>query len=99
VAETWSAHALVATSAAERYAKQLASHLGRKAEVRDEPEGRRVVLGGGSCLLVPGPAALELRAEAGSTVDLERVQHVVGGHLERFGQRDGLAVVWVGPAA
>lgn len=98
MAETWTADASVPTDSAERYAKQLASHLGRKAEVREEPEGRRVVLGDGSCLLVAGPSALELRAEAASAESLERVRHVVGSHLERFGQRDTPSVAWSGPA-
>ena len=84
----------MATDPSERYAKQLTSHLRRKAEVREEPEGRRVVLGVGSCLLVAGETALELRAEAASAESLERVQHVVGSHLERFGQRNELVVVW-----
>jgi hypothetical protein len=94
VPDTWTASAAVPTDAAERYAKQLASHLGRKAEVREEAEGRRVVLGGGSCLLVAGDRALELRAEATSAESLEQVQRVVGSHLERFGQRNELVVVW-----
>jgi uncharacterized protein len=97
VAETWTARAAVTTDAAERYVKQLASHLGRKAEVREEPEGRRVVIGDGSCLLLAGETALELRAEAVSTESLERVQHVVGSHLERFGQRNELIVEWTPP--
>ncbi|WP_091412175.1 DUF2218 domain-containing protein [Friedmanniella luteola] len=99
MAERWTARAAVATSVGERYAKQLASHLGHKAEVREEAEGRRVVLGDGSCLLVPGGAGLELRAEASSPESLAGVQHVVGSHLERFGRRDALVVVWTGPDA
>ena len=83
----------VPTPAASRYAKQLASHLGHRAEVRDEPEGPRVVIGAGSCLLVAGDS-LVLRAEAPDPETLERVQHVVGSHLERFGARNELAVTW-----
>ncbi|GAA1837669.1 DUF2218 domain-containing protein [Microlunatus capsulatus] len=98
MAETWTSRADVATDAAERYAEQLASHLGRKAEVRDEPEGRRILVGDGGCLLVVGEAVLELRAEAASAESLTRVQHVVGSHLERFGQRDALVVTWRTPA-
>ena len=98
MAETWTSRADVATDAAERYAKQLASHRGRKAEVRDEPEGRRILVGDGGCLLVVGEAVLELRAEAASAESLTRVQHVVGSHLERFGQRDALVVTWSTPA-
>ena len=88
------AHATVITEAAARYAKQLASHLGRKAEIRDEVEGLRVVLTAGNCLLVAGDHALGLRAQSGTTDGLERVQQVIGSHLERFGQREGLTVVW-----
>lgn len=91
------ATAAVATGSAARYAKQLASHLGRKAEIRDEAKGPRVVIGDGSCLLVAGEHALELRALAETADGLERVQQVVGGHLERFGQREGLAVDWAEP--
>lgn len=91
------AHALVATKAAARYAKQLASHLGRKAEVRIEAEGPRIVLTLGSCLLVTGEHTLELRACADTVDGLEQVQQVVGSHLERFGQREGLTVDWTEP--
>ncbi|MFF0991373.1 DUF2218 domain-containing protein [Kocuria nitroreducens] len=89
------ARAAVATETAARYAKQLASHFGHKAEIRTEAEGPRIVLTVGSCLLVPGDHALELRAQSETREGLERVQKVVGSHLERFGQRDGLAVEWV----
>jgi hypothetical protein len=50
----------------------------------------------------------ELRAEEGTLVieaiaatpaELERVEHVVGSHLVRFGRRDELAVAWTGPEA
>ena len=99
MAETWAARAAVATDAAQRYAKQLAAHLGRRAEVREEPGGRRVVLGDGSCLLVAGDTVLELSAEAPSAESLERVQHVVGSHLERFGSRRELVVDWSGPTS
>jgi hypothetical protein len=83
----------VPTTAAARYAKQLAGHLGHKAEVRDEPDGQRIVIGLGSCLLVAGDS-LVLRAEAPDAESLERVQNVVGSHLERFGARNELVVTW-----
>ena len=86
--------AVVPTGAATRYAKQLVSHLGRRTEVRSEPEGDRILFGTDSCLLVSGPDALELRATAGSAEGLERVEQVVGRHLERFGQRNELIVSW-----
>lgn len=89
-----SALAVVPTSAGVRYVKQLVAHLGRKAEVRSEPEGERLVFGTGSCLLVSGTDAVRLHATAETLENLQRVEEIVGGHLERFGNRDGLAVVW-----
>lgn len=86
--------ATVTTSTPERYAKQLASHLGRKAEVREEPTGERIVIGTGSCLLEPRGDALVLRAVADDAESLRRVEQVVGSHLERFGQRNELTVAW-----
>jgi hypothetical protein len=94
MSEEFTARAVVATEAAPRYAKQLASHLGRRLEVRPETEGDRLVFDEGSCLLVPGPDALELRASATSADALTQVQDVVGRHLERFGQRNELVVDW-----
>jgi hypothetical protein len=87
------ATATVATPAADRYAKQLASHLGRRAEVREEADGVRIVIGDGSCLLECG-TALVLRATAPTAESLARVQDVVGRHRERFGARNELVVSW-----
>ena len=89
------ASATVATATPERYAKQLASHLGRRCEIREEPEGIRIVLADtGDCLLVPRDDALDLSATARGPEELDRVMHVVGSHLERFGQRNELQVSW-----
>ncbi len=88
----------VGTDKPARYAKQLASHLGRKCEVAEETTGTRVTLpadrGSGSCLLSSGSGVLVLEAEAENVEVLQTVNDVVGGHLERFGERDGLAVSW-----
>ncbi|MBB5153161.1 DUF2218 domain-containing protein [Saccharopolyspora phatthalungensis] len=91
--------ATVGTDKPARYAKQLSSHLGRRCSVTEEADGIRIALpadgGGGSCLLVNEPDALALHAEADSAELLDRVQDVIGRHLERFGQRDGLKVDWM----
>ena len=96
------ATASVATPTPERYAKQLAAHLGRRLEVRDEADGLRLIFGNadangdgsGDCLLRAQDAALELSASAADPAGLERITEVVGSHLERFGQRNELVVVW-----
>lgn len=98
------AYASVPTETAARFAKQLSSHFGRKseaaaangrtAEVRHESDGPRLILPFGSCLLITREDALELHAEAADTAGLQKVQDVVGRHLEQFGQRQGLVVAW-----
>jgi hypothetical protein len=94
VSDLLSATAEVATDAPARYAKQLVSHFGRKAEVRTEADGDRLVLGVGSCLVSPAGDVLRLVAESDSPQGLDRVEHVVGSHLERFGARNELVVRW-----
>jgi uncharacterized protein len=91
----YTASAIVPTETAKRYSKQLAAHLGRKAEIRTEPDGERIVLTSGSCLLLSREEALELRAESDTPEGLERIKEVTGSHLERFGQRAGLVVRWL----
>ena len=89
------ARASVGTATPDRYAKQLASHLGRRCEVREEADGTRLLLpGGGECLLRPADGTLELAAVATGPDELDRVTSVVGSHLERFGQRQELQVSW-----
>ena len=88
-------NAVVATDRPERWITQLASHLGRKAEVREEPDGAVVlVLGESSCRMSGGDAALRLAAAAPDDEALTRVERVVGGHLERFAAGEGLTVTW-----
>jgi uncharacterized protein len=91
-----SATAVVPTDVPARYLKQLVAHLGRKAEVRAEEQGHRLVFGAGSCLLLEVNGGLRLDATAETREDLQRVEEVVGRHLERFGQRDRLVVAWHG---
>jgi DNA-binding PadR family transcriptional regulator len=88
------ARASVATAKPERYVKQLAAHFGRRSEVRAEPSGTRVILTDGECLLRTGDDSIELVVSADDPDRLESVKQVVGSHLERFGQRDGLTVSW-----
>jgi hypothetical protein len=88
------ATAVVATPTPERYAKQLASHLGRRSEVVEQDAGTLLRLAGGECLLRSQGDALELHASAPTAEALERVTAVVGSHLERFGQRNELLVSW-----
>jgi len=87
-------YAAVPTDRPERWVKQLASHLGRKAEVREEADATVLVLGGGTCRMSGGTGVLHLSAAAPDDEALAQVEHVVGSHLERFAQAEGLTVAW-----
>jgi hypothetical protein len=40
------------------------------------------------------PDALVMIAAAADAQTLDQVKDVTGGHLERFGEKDGLVVTW-----
>jgi hypothetical protein len=94
--------ALVATDAPGRWAKQLASHLGRpgRMAVEETDRGARLsmVFDGveASCLMDTATATdvLGLHVSAGDDAALDRMAQVVGSHLERFGAKAGLTVDW-----
>lgn len=87
--------ARVVTERPGRYAKQLVSHLTRRAggEWSDET-GRGTIEfadGAGRAELVAGDGVLELSVLG---KDLDRLEDVVGRHLVRFGSKDELIVNW-----
>jgi uncharacterized protein len=85
----------VPTSAAERYAKQLCSHMAHRVTTEwTPPHGVIEFPGDGKCHLTARDEELVLVAEATSPATLSRVQMLVGGHLERFGRRDAIEVGW-----
>jgi hypothetical protein len=88
------ARADVPTDAPARYAKQLVAHLGRRVEWTTEGPVSTAPIGGGTGVVEVGDGVLTLRAQAPDTEALERVQDVLGRHLERFGQRNELVVTW-----
>ena len=91
-------NAKVSTEQPSRYLKQLCRHFGHKNEVSfDELEGK-IRLASGTCRLsARAVRELLLEATADSEDDLQHLQGVIGSHLERFGQRDGLVVAWSAP--
>ncbi|SDP67355.1 hypothetical protein SAMN04487981_13238 [Streptomyces sp. cf386] len=88
----------VATDAAPRYAKQLASHFGRKIPVEDTPAGgHRLTFQNTDVVLEPQDDHLLIRVTAPDAPTLTTIQEVVGSHLERFGRRNELIVAWDEP--
>jgi hypothetical protein len=91
-------HAEVVTATPERYARQLASHLGHRVTIDTTPDGDVFRFGEGEGLVRAGDGILELRATGNDARGLAVVQDVLGRHLARFGERAGLTVTWSDPA-
>ncbi|MEU5891417.1 DUF2218 domain-containing protein [Streptomyces sp. NPDC047461] len=87
--------ARVATDRPHRYAKQLASHLGRRSETSwDEESGEGgIVFQNGTGTLTATEGALLLAVETDAE-HLAVLEDVVGRHLVRFGTKDELVVEW-----
>ena len=88
------ARADVLTEAPARYAKQLVSHLGRRLTWTTDGGTSTARIGAATGVVLVGEGVLTLLAEAPDEESLERVKHVLGSHLERFGQRNELTVTW-----
>ncbi|MCQ4082102.1 DUF2218 domain-containing protein [Streptomyces sp. RB6PN25] len=87
--------ARVVTDRPHRYAKQLASHLGRRIQTEwsEETGAGRLDFPFGTGTMTAEPGALLLTVE-GDAARLERLEDVVGRHLVRFGTKDELLVEW-----
>jgi hypothetical protein len=88
------ARADVLTEAPARYAKQLVSHLGHRVEFTTDGGTSTAAFGEATGSVIVGDGVLTLLAQAPDEESLERVKHVLGSHLERFGQRNELTVTW-----
>ena len=84
----------VTTDAPDRYAKQLVAHLGRKVAFTTQGATSTATFGDTTGQVVVGEGVLTLLATGPDAEGVARVEHVLGSHLERFGQRAALSVVW-----
>jgi len=92
---TLTSRADVRTDAPARYAKQLVSHLGRKATFIQDADGAwTTVVGEAHGRIVVGDGVLTLLVQAPDLETLTRLEQAFGGHLERFGTRAELTVSW-----
>lgn len=94
--ETMAATAVVETPRASGYLQQLCKHFAHKAPTSFDASEGRVAFAMGECLLRASPdgGVLTMTASAATNADLEHVQEIVGGHLERFAFREQLHVTW-----
>ncbi len=94
VAMTLRSRADVATDNPGRYAKQLVAHLGHRVAFTTTGPTSTATLGGAHAEIIVGDRVLTLLAAATDPDALGLVEHVLGSHLERFGQRNELVVAW-----
>jgi uncharacterized protein len=87
----------VATDAPARYAKQLISHLGRRVPFTGDASTApaTAIIGTATAGIVVADGVLTLLAAGDDEESVARVRDVLGGHLERFAQRDSLTVRWL----
>jgi hypothetical protein len=72
--------------------------LGQRTTWTTDGDTWTAPVAGGTGSVMVGEGVLTLIAAAPDGDTLARVQHVLGSHLERFGQRNELAVTWVSDA-
>jgi hypothetical protein len=88
------AEARVKTGKPSLYLQQLCAHFGHRISAEHTEERGSIRFDAGTCELAAEPETLVVRVEAADQESLERLERVVGSHLERFGYRDALTVQW-----
>lgn len=99
------AEAHVETERASPYLVQFCRHANEEAQAHPEMQAHvewsddrgAVDFGWGRCTLRADPGVLALSAEAPDEENLQRVEHLVAEHVERFGIGDHLTVTWAPP--
>jgi hypothetical protein len=89
-----SSHADVATDKPVAYMRQLCKHFGHKTDASFGEDSGYIQFEFGRCELRAAGGTLRLDVSAADGEQHERMERVVGSHLERFGRRDGLTVAW-----
>ncbi len=77
------------------YLQQLCKHFAHKLEASYNDEAGQIKFPYGDCHLAAEEELLELLIVAKNSDDLERLERVVGSHLERFAFREKLELTWV----
>jgi len=86
----------VATDKPVAYMRQLCKHFGHKVDASFDDDSGYIQFDFGRCELHASDATLRLEVSAADAESHERMERVIGSHLERFGRRDELSVAWDG---
>jgi len=88
------AEAHVKTEKASKYLKWLCGHFNIKARAEYNDQHGTIDFDFGHCEMDAEDGELIMRVQAADDVSLDRVKHVVGDHLERFGYKESIQVAW-----
>jgi hypothetical protein len=86
----------VSTEKPVAYMRQLCKHFGHKVDASFGENTGYIQFEFGRCELHASDGTLTLQVSAPDPESHERMERVVGSHLERFGRRDELSVTWDG---
>jgi uncharacterized protein len=89
-------HAEVVTDKPVAYMRQLCKHFGHKTDASFGEDTGYIQFDFGRCEMHAVDGTLRLQVTAPDSEQHERMEQVVGSHLERFGRRDDLSVSWHG---
>jgi uncharacterized protein len=92
--EQITSRAEVATDKPVAYMRQLCKHFGHKVDASFDDDSGYIQFEFGRCELKAADRALRLEVSATDPESHERMERVIGSHLERFGRRDELSVSW-----
>ena len=84
----------MATDKPVAYMRQLCKHFGHKVDASFGDDTGYIQFEFGRCELRTEDRTLALDVSAADADSHERMENVIGSHLERFGRRDGLSVAW-----
>jgi hypothetical protein len=84
----------VATAKPVPYMRQLCKHFGHKVDASFGEDSGYIQFEFGRCELHADEGKLTLSVSAADEESHERMERVIGSHLERFGRRDELVVTW-----
>lgn len=76
--------------------RQLCKHFGHKVDASFGDDTGYIQFEYGRCSLEASGGVLTLEVTAADNENHERMERVIGSHLERFGRRDELSVAWRG---
>lgn len=84
----------ITTAKADAYVQQMCKHFAHKVDVTEVGDAHVVRFGFGTGELRAADDRIVLSAHAEDRPQLERIETVLGSHLERFAFRERLIVTW-----